>query len=156
MLGATYKQKYIGDSTFVANENIELMPSVTLNKGAQFTRPINLNGYYSLQSMLTYGFPLDLIRSNINVSIAANYTNTPTVFNGVTSDTRELNLIPKIIIGSNINKNIDLQPLTLLPSTIYSVHLMKRQTTITSLIPLLSNWVVCSFGGLLYAVRLAM
>lgn len=31
----------------------------------------------------------------------------PTVFNGVTSDTRELNLIPKIIIGSNINKNID-------------------------------------------------
>lgn len=107
MLGATYKQKYIGDSTFVANENIELMPSVTLNKGAQFTRPINLNGYYSLQSMLTYGFPLDLIRSNINVSVAANYTNTPTVFNGVTSDTRELNLIPKIIIGSNINKNID-------------------------------------------------
>ena len=107
MLGATYKQKYIGDSTFVANENIELVPSVTLNKGAQFTRPINLNGYYSLQSMLTYGFPLDLIRSNINVSVAANYTNTPTVFNGVTSDTRELNLIPKIIIGSNINKNID-------------------------------------------------
>ena len=25
----------------------------------------------------------------------------------MTSDTRELNLIPKIIIGSNINKNID-------------------------------------------------
>lgn len=107
MLGATLQQDYVGDSTFVAKEDMELTPSVTLNKGAQLTRPVNLDGYYSVQSMLTYGFPLDLIRSNVNLSVSANYANVPTVFDGVESKTNELNLIPKIIIGSNISRNLD-------------------------------------------------
>lgn len=103
MVGATIQQDYVADSTFVAKEDMELTPSVTLSKGAQFTRPVNMDGYYSLQSMLTYGFPIDFIRSNINLSLSANYANVPTIFDGIESKTRELNLIPKIIIGSNIS-----------------------------------------------------
>lgn len=57
--------------------------------------------------MVTYGFPVDFIRSNINFSLSANYANVPTIFDGVESRTRELNLIPKLIIGSNISKNLD-------------------------------------------------
>ena len=104
---ATIQQDYVADSTFVAKEDMELTPSVTLSKGAQFTRPVNMDGYYSLQSMLTYGFPIDFIRSNINLSLSANYANVPTIFDGIESKTRELNLIPKIIIGSNISNNLD-------------------------------------------------
>lgn len=107
MVGATIQQDYVADSTFVAREDIALSPKVTLNKDSQFTRPVNLDGYYSLQSMLTYGFPVDFIRSNINLSLSANYANVPTIFDGIESRTRELNLIPKIIIGSNISKNLD-------------------------------------------------
>lgn len=55
MVGATIQQDYVADSTFVAKEDIVLSPTVTLNKGSQFTRPVNLDGYYSLQSMVTYG-----------------------------------------------------------------------------------------------------
>lgn len=107
MVGATIQKDYVADSTFVAKEDIALSPTVTLNKGSQFTRPVNLDGYYSLQSMLTYGFPVDFIRSNVNLSLSANYANVPTIFDGVESQTRELSLIPKIIIGSNISKNLD-------------------------------------------------
>lgn len=107
MVGATIQQDYVADSTFTAKEDIALSPTVTLNKGSQFTRPVNLDGYYSLQSMVTYGFPVDFIRSNINFSLSANYANVPTIFDGVESRTRELNLIPKLIIGSNISKNLD-------------------------------------------------
>ena len=107
MVGATIQQDYVADSTFVAKEDIVLSPTVTLNKGSQFTRPVNLDGYYSLQSMVTYGFPVDFLRSNINFSLSANYANVPTIFDGVESRTRELNLIPKLIIGSNISKNLD-------------------------------------------------
>ena len=71
MIGATLQHDYVGDSTFVAREDTPLSPTVTLEKGAQFTRPVNMDGYYSLQSMLTYGFPVDLIRSNVNVSYSA-------------------------------------------------------------------------------------
>lgn len=107
MVGATIQQDYVADSTFTAKEDVALSPTVTLNKGSQFTRPVNLDGYYSLQSMVTYGFPVDFIRSNINFNLSANYANVPTIFDGVESRTRELNLIPKLIIGSNISKNLD-------------------------------------------------
>ena len=107
MLGGTFRTGYVGDSTYVATEDINLSPEITLNKGSQFTKPVNLDGYYSLQSMLTYGFPLDLIRSNINLSMAANYSHEPTIFNGVKSSTKELSLIPKVIIGSNISDQLD-------------------------------------------------
>lgn len=107
MVGATIQQDYVADSIFVAKEDIALSPTVTLNKGSQFTRPVNLDGYYSFQSMVTYGFPVDFLRSNINFSLSANYANVPTIFDGVESRTRELNLIPKLIIGSNISKNLD-------------------------------------------------
>ncbi len=107
MLGGTFRTGYVGDSTYVATEDITLSPEITLNKGSQFTKPVNLDGYYSLQSMLTYGFPLDLIRSNINLSMATNYSHEPTIFNGVKSSTKELSLIPKVIIGSNISDQLD-------------------------------------------------
>ena len=107
MVGATIQQDYVADSTFVAKEDLPLSPTVTLEKGAQFTKPVNMDGYYSLQSMLTYGFPVDFIRSNVNVSLSANYANVPTIFDGIESNTRELNLIPKVIVGSNISKNLD-------------------------------------------------
>ncbi len=107
MVGATIQQDYVADSTFVAKEDLSLSPTVTLEKGAQFTKPVNMDGYYSLQSMLTYGFPVDFIRSNVNISLSANYANVPTIFDGIESKTRELNLIPKVIVGSNISKNLD-------------------------------------------------
>lgn len=107
MLGATLRNGYVADSTFVATEDITLPGGIEMDKGAQLTRPVNLDGYYSLQAMLTYGFPLDLIRSNVNLSLAGNYANVPTIFNGVKSNTRELTFVPKVVIGSNISDKLD-------------------------------------------------
>lgn len=106
MIGATFRNCYVGDSTFVAKENMEIGGTV-LEKGAQFSRPVNLDGYYSLQSLVTYGFPLDFIKSNVNLSISANYASIPTVFDGILSKTNELNILPKIVIGSNISSRLD-------------------------------------------------
>ena len=39
--------------------------------------------------------------------MAANYSHEPTIFNGVKSSTKELSLIPKVIIGSNISDQLD-------------------------------------------------
>lgn len=107
MLGATLRNGYVADSTFVATEDIMLPGGIEMDKGAQLTRPVNLDGYYSLQAMLTYGFPLDLIRSNVNLSLAGNYASVPTIFNGVKSNTRELTFVPKVVIGSNISDKLD-------------------------------------------------
>lgn len=106
MIGATLRNGYVGDSTFVAKENMEIGGTV-LEKGAQFSRPVNLDGYYSLQSLVTYGFPLDFIKSNVNLSVSANYSSIPTIFDGIPSKTNELNILPKIVIGSNISSRLD-------------------------------------------------
>lgn len=107
MVGATIKSDYIADSTYIAQNDILLKPGITLSKGSQYSSPVNMNGYYSLQSMLTYGIPVDFLKSNVNFSISANYSKVPTIFNGESSKTSEVNIIPKIIVGSNISKDLD-------------------------------------------------
>lgn len=107
MLGATFRANYVSDSSYVAKKAEEIVPGVTLDKGSQYTRPVNMSGYYSMQGMLTYGFPVDFLKSNINLSLSANYANVPNIFEGVKNMTRELNLIPKIIVGSNISERLD-------------------------------------------------
>lgn len=107
MIGGTIKSGYIADSTFVATEEVTLKDGITLDKGAQFTKPTNLDGYYSLQSLFTYGFPVDFIRSNLNFSIMTNYASIPTIFDGKKSNTNELSIVPKVIIGSNISTKLD-------------------------------------------------
>ena len=107
MVGATFRTDYVADSTFVATEDQMLPGGIQLDKGAQFTKPVNMDGYYSLQSMLTYGFPVDWLRSNVNLSLSANYAHVPTIFNGVTNYTHELTLVPKLVIGSNISEKLD-------------------------------------------------
>lgn len=107
MLGGTVRANYVSDSSFIAKENIEIAPGVILDKGSQFTKPVNMSGYYSMQGLLTYGFPVDFMKSNINLSVSANYANVPNIFEGTKNMTRELNLIPKVVIGSNISERVD-------------------------------------------------
>lgn len=107
MVGATLRNDYVADSTFVADAPVEVAPGIVLDKGAQYTRPVNLDGYYSLQSMVTYGFPLDFLRSNLNLSLSANYAHTPSIFNGARTNTTSLSLVPKAVLGSNISERVD-------------------------------------------------
>ena len=54
------------------------MNGIALNKGTELTIPVNLNGYISLRSLLTYGLPVSLLKSNLNLSAGLSYTKTPT------------------------------------------------------------------------------
>lgn len=107
MIGAIFRYDYIGDSIFTATENTTVRNGIVLEKGAQFRQPVNLDGYYSLQSLFTYGFPVDFLRSNINISISTNYARIPTISDGISGKTNELNILPKIVIGSNISTKVD-------------------------------------------------
>lgn len=107
LAGVTFKQNHVSDSTKILTTDTQLENGNIAKKGTQITTPTNMSGYYSLQSMLTFGFPISLIRSNINMSISASYANTPTIFNDIKSFTRDINIIPKVIIGSNISEDLD-------------------------------------------------
>ncbi|MFI3259710.1 MAG: outer membrane beta-barrel protein [Rikenellaceae bacterium] len=107
MFNGSMTQNYVADETYLSTVDGSEYYGITVDEGVQFTRPVNLDGRYTAQTMVTYGFPVDFIRSNINVSATANISNTPTLYNGEKSETRDLTIVPKVVIGSNISKKFD-------------------------------------------------
>lgn len=109
MVSAGVRQSYIGDSIVVATSDMEVKPGsgVILRAGGQYTEPVNLDGYYNLESMVTYGFPFDWIKSNVNISANFTYTQIPSVYNSQHLKTHNYGLIPKLSIGSNFSRRLD-------------------------------------------------
>lgn len=107
MVGLTNRVNYIGDSTYVAGEDQKLKDGITLTKGSQFTKPVNLNGYWSVNSMLTYGLPVDLLRSNLNLSTNLSYSRLPGIYNGARLNTNSYSVASTVVMSSNISQNLD-------------------------------------------------
>lgn len=105
-LNFTKKFDYIGSDVTIAATD-QVIDGITLIKGGQITKPVNLDGYFTLSSNITYGFPIDLLMSNLNISIGANYNQTPGIQNGISLKTRSLSLLPGATLTSNISQNID-------------------------------------------------
>jgi hypothetical protein len=98
---------YIGNTTILAAQDTVLTGGVKMARGSQLTYPVNLNGYRSMRSLLAYSFPLTMIQSNINLSGGFNYTRSPGTISGQPNIASTYNLIPGIVVSSNISENLD-------------------------------------------------
>jgi hypothetical protein len=68
-LESRFMDNRITNSTFVANRPTEVAEGITLEKGSQLTRPINVDGYWRIRTYVSYGKPVDFIKSNFNASV---------------------------------------------------------------------------------------
>jgi hypothetical protein len=107
LLGATLTHNYIGNSTIIAQNDTSVLNGISLNKGNTLTIPVNLNGYVSLRSLATYGLPVYLLKSNLNLSLGANYIRTPTVINSVTDRVNSFTYSGGVVLSSNFSEKID-------------------------------------------------
>ncbi|MFZ4058250.1 MAG: outer membrane beta-barrel protein [Ferruginibacter sp.] len=98
---------YITNSTIIASTDSVLTPTVTLFKGSQLSKPVNLNGFVSVRSFLTYGMPIKFIKSNINFNLGFTYARTPGMINTVKSIADNYNYNSGVVISSNISQYID-------------------------------------------------
>lgn len=96
MLGGSATQRYIGSSTLVALKDT-LADGIFLNKGSQLTRPVNLDGYISLRSFVSYGLPITKLKTNLNFNANANFNRTPGMLNG------QVNYANSPVVGGGIN-----------------------------------------------------
>jgi len=94
-LNGTYTFDYIASSTRI------------YNNGRQLTMPVNLDGYISGSSFLTYGFPVKFLKSNLNLSTGVTYSRTPSLINDASNLANTYNLSQGIVIASNISEKID-------------------------------------------------
>jgi len=73
----------------------------------QYSRPINMDGYWSLRTHLSYGFPIGFLKSNFNVSAGLNYSLQPSRIDGERNETSNMGYDFRAVLGSNISENVD-------------------------------------------------
>jgi uncharacterized membrane protein YgcG len=98
---------YIGNATYIAAADSVLNSSVTLFKGSQLSKPVNLDGYWSLRSFFTYAMPLKFIKSNLSLNAGVTYSNTPGLINKVLNKAAAYTYNGGLVIASNISEYID-------------------------------------------------
>jgi hypothetical protein len=100
-------QNYIANAIVQAGRDSVAMGGITLEPGARFSSPVNLDGYVGARSFLVYGRPVGFLRSNLNASVGANVSRVPALTNGVESTSRNAQLDGRLFLGSNISPQVD-------------------------------------------------
>jgi hypothetical protein len=104
---AGFENNYISNSTFIADEPTEIQDGIILEKGSQLNKPVNLDGYYDFRSWLSYGMPLDLMKSKLNINGGASITRRPGQVNDQIGFNNSQRLNTGLSINSSISDQID-------------------------------------------------
>jgi hypothetical protein len=98
---------YTTNATYTASQDSVLNSSVTLYRGSQLSKPVNLNGQWSLRSFLTYAMPLKFIKSNLSINGGLSYSNTPGLINNVKNTSKSYTYNAGAVLASNISEFVD-------------------------------------------------
>ncbi|MEM6843231.1 MAG: outer membrane beta-barrel protein [Bacteroidota bacterium] len=107
MLGGSITDNYVGNSTVIAQQDTIINQDILLAEGGQLTRSVNIGQQRSLRSFITYGKPVDFLKSNLNINLSGNITQTPGLINGQRNDATNSALGVGLVLSSNISENVD-------------------------------------------------
>jgi hypothetical protein len=101
-------RNYITNATYIpVNGDSVITHGDTLLRGQQLTQPINLNGYLSLRSFLTFAIPVKPIKSQLNFNGGVTYNKLPGLNNRVENMTKSVTYTSGLVIASNISQYVD-------------------------------------------------
>jgi hypothetical protein len=98
---------YVATATYIAAKDSVLTPTVTLFRGSQLTKPVNLDGQRNFNVFVTYAQPLKFIKTNINLNAGFVVNRTPGLINNVSGITRSYNYNAGVVLASNISQYVD-------------------------------------------------
>jgi hypothetical protein len=104
MFSTQFTQNYIGQSIFY-NRAFEV--DGTKYNPLQYTTYENMDGYATLRTHVSYGFPVTPIKCNLNVMVGANWSKTPSKIDDKMNYTSNMGYDATVSLGSNISENID-------------------------------------------------
>ena len=103
----TKTDDYVGTAVYRASADSVLTPTVTLFRGSQLTKPVNIDGQYNLNTFVTFGMPLLFIKSNVNLNAGVTYNKTPGLINNIENMSTSINYNAGIVLSSNISEFVD-------------------------------------------------
>ncbi len=98
---------YIGNSTIIARQDTLLDNGLQLNKGSQFSQPVNLTGFANIRTQVNYGFPLRFIKSNLNLIGGQAWVRNPSLVNGHKNIANTYTSTGGLSLSSNISPQVD-------------------------------------------------
>jgi hypothetical protein len=98
---------YVTNATYTASKDSALSNSVTLFKGSQLSKPVNMNGYINARSFFTFGMPIKFLKSNLNLNAGLGYAKQPGLLNNVENISNSYNYNLGAVVASNISEYID-------------------------------------------------
>ncbi len=111
LISGSFTQNPISNRTLVAARDTIVMPegapAVRLPAGGQLIQPTNLSQQYALRSLVSYGQPIKALKTNVNVSANASFTQTPGLVNGGLNYARVPSFGAGLTLSSNISANLD-------------------------------------------------
>ena len=83
-----------------------------------FSQPVNMDGQWSINTMLMYGTPISFLKSNFNMMGGVNYSKTPSMVGGTVStdgvisggernNAENMGYFFRAVLGSNISEKVD-------------------------------------------------
>ncbi len=129
MLGGTYTDNYIGNSTIIASKDTIVYSNIYLASGSQISRQENFNGYYNARFFFNYGFPAKFIKSNVNINTGCNYSNVPALINNKTNFSKTTSPSLGLVISSNFSEKVDF---TISSNSSYNTVVNSLQTSLNS------------------------
>ena len=78
-----------------------------LGEGNQFTKPVNLPGYWNLRASVNYGMPVRWLRSNLNFRAGVSTGRIPSIINGERNELSNSSYNAGVVLGSNISESVD-------------------------------------------------
>ncbi len=100
-------QDYVANATYIAQSDSVLTPTVTLYRGSQLNKPVNLDGQWNINTFGNISMPMKFIKSNLNLNLGYVYNRTPGLINNVSSLTTATTLSTGIVVASNISQFVD-------------------------------------------------
>jgi hypothetical protein len=106
-LSGEVSSNYITNSTFIATSDTVVEGNVQLARGAQYRKPVNLDGRWSTNGYISYGIPISALKLNMNFNLGGGYGVTPGLINNEINQSSTRTGNAGITIASNISANID-------------------------------------------------
>ncbi len=107
LLNGSLTNDYIGNSSLIARRDTTLPSGIVLQPGAQLSRPVNLDGFRSVNTLFTLGFPVKFIKSNFNINLSGNYTRRPGLINEELNFSDNYQAGAGVTLSSNISEKVD-------------------------------------------------
>jgi hypothetical protein len=128
LLSGSTTQNYVANNTWFAARDTTVS-GIFVTKGAQFSRPTNLDGYYNMRSFVNYSFPLFKKKLNLNLNSGVTFTRSPGLINGLQNNAATTGYSFGAVFASNISEKFDF---TLSSNSAYSTVSNSLQTSLNT------------------------